>query len=171
VDWGANRRRKKAVRINWKEVKAAVMYRLEQRVEKESGRGLLIQKHVVACPPDTEPIDFGAQVQAEARRRGLGRAHKVYVVIDGAAWLWNVVEDRFSNAICLLDFYHASQHLWAIAYQLHGEGTPEARAWVEPLLHKLRQPIKLIELIELNCHTRLGTDAADCCAGRLVVIR
>jgi len=138
TDWGAHRRRKQAVRINWKEVKAAVIYRLEQRAEKESGRGLLIQKYVVACPPDTEPMDFGAQVQAEARRRGLGRARKVYVVIDGAAWLWNVVEDRFRNAICLLDFHHASQHLWAIAHLLQGEGTPEARAWVEPLLHKLR---------------------------------
>ncbi len=115
-----------------------MIYRLEQRAQKHSGRGLLIQKYVVACPPDTEPIDFGAQVQAEARRRGLGRARKVYVVIDGAAWLWNVVEDRFRNAICLLDFHHASQHLWAIAHLLHGEGSLEARAWVEPLLHKLR---------------------------------
>jgi hypothetical protein len=138
IDWGVSRRRKKAVRVSWKEVKAAVIYRLEKRVQKESGRGMLLEKYVVASPPDTDPIDFGAQVQAEARRRGLGQARKVYVVIDGAVWLWNVAQDRFSNATCLLDFHHASQHLWAIAHQLHGEGSTQAREWVEPLLGKLR---------------------------------
>lgn len=153
-DWGASARRKDPQRVQWKEIKAAVIYRLEQRAEKESGRGLLVEKFVVASPPDTEPAAFGAAVQAEARRRGLGRASKVYVVIDGAVWLWNLVADRFAEATCLLDFHHASQHLWAIAHQLHGESTPEARAWVEPLLHQLRhgkeQKVirKLEELLE-----------------------
>ena len=137
-DWGVSRRRKKADRVNWKEVKSAVIYRLEQRVKKPSGRGMLIEKYVVACPPDTGPVDFGAAVQAEARRRGLGRARKVYVVIDGAVWLWNVAQDRFSQAILLLDFHHASQHLWGLAHLLYGEGSDQARAWAEPLLHQLR---------------------------------
>ena len=137
-DWGAGSRKKAADRVNWKEVKAAVIYRLEQRVQKDSGRGMLLEKFVVATPPDTDPVDFGAAVQAEARRRGLGRARKVYVVIDGAVWLWNITADRFREAVALLDFHHASEHLWAIAHVLHGQGTPQGRAWVEPLLHQLK---------------------------------
>jgi len=137
-DWGAGPRKKAADRVNWKEVKSAVIYRLEQRVQKDSGRGLLLEKLVVATPPDTDPVDFGAAVQAEARRRGLGRARKVYVVIDGAVWLWKITADRFREAVALLDFHHASEHLWAIAQVLHGEGTPQGRAWIEPLLHQLK---------------------------------
>ena len=38
-------------------------------------------------PPDTGPIEFGAKVQEEAYRRGLGRAKFVYLVMDGAVWL------------------------------------------------------------------------------------
>jgi hypothetical protein len=150
VDWGASKRKKKADRVNWKEVKSAIIYRLEQSVKKASGRGMLVEKYVVACAPDTEPVDFGAAVQAEARRRGLARARKVYVVIDGAVWLWNVAQDRFSQAIHLLDFHHASEHLWAIAHQLHGEGTDPARAWVKPLLHQLRhgQEQKVVHSLE-----------------------
>jgi Uncharacterised protein family (UPF0236) len=136
--WGAGPRKKNAVRIEWKEVKSAVIYRLEQSATKASGRGLLAQKYIVACAPETQPVDFGGAVQAEALRRGLGRARKVYVVIDGAVWLWHVAEDRFSNAIKVLDFHHASEHLWAVAHALHGQGSAEARAWVDPLLHKLR---------------------------------
>ena len=51
-------------------------------MKKASGRGLLLEKYIVASPPETLPVDFGAAVQAEALRRGLGRAKKVYVVID-----------------------------------------------------------------------------------------
>ncbi len=38
---------------------------------------------------------------------------------------------------CFRNFYHASQHLWTVAYDLYPQ--PEAaRAWVEPVLHQLR---------------------------------
>lgn len=157
-DWGAGTRKKAAERIHWKEIKCAVIYRLEQRVQKASGRGLLLQKYVVACPPDTEPVDFGAAVQAQARRRGLGRARKVYVVIDGAVWLWHVAQDRFSQAICLLDFHHASEHLWAIAHLLHGQGTAAGRAWVEPLLHQLKhgKEAKVVRTLEALLQPEAG---------------
>lgn len=58
--------------------------------------------------------------------------------MDGAVWLWALAEDRFAASIKTLDFQHASQHLWAIAHVLHGQGTPEARPWTEKLLHSLR---------------------------------
>jgi len=125
-------------RVDWREVKSAVIYRLEQRAETASGRGMLVEKSIVACPPLTAPVDFGASVEAEARRRGLGRAKKVYIVIDGAIWLWDLARDRFKDAVLTLDFHHAAQHLWALAHELHGDDTVAARAWVEPLLHQLR---------------------------------
>jgi hypothetical protein len=137
-DWGAGPRRKNPQRIAWHEIKSAVIYRLEQRAETAGGRGLLVEKIVVATPPETAPVDFGAAVHAEARRRGLGRAQKVYLVMDGAVWLWDLADDRFAEAIKTLDFHHARDHLWALAHALHGENTPEARAWVQPLLHSLR---------------------------------
>jgi len=157
-DWGAGPRRKNADRVCWKEVKSAVIYRLEQSVKKDSGRGMLIEKHVVARPPGTEPVEFGAAVQAEARRRGMGRAEKVYVVIDGAVWLWNLVQDRFSQAVQVLDFHHASQHLWAIAHLLHGEGADQARLWVEPLLHQLRhgREAAVVRTLEELLHPKNG---------------
>ena len=138
-DWGAGPRKKEPQRILWHEVKSAVIYRLERRVANDSGRGMLIEKFVVATPPETSPVDFGTAVQAEARRRGMGRAKYVYLVMDGAIWLWELAEDRFAQAIKTLDFHHARDHLWAVANRLHGEATPEARAWVQPLLRGLRK--------------------------------
>jgi len=138
-DWGAGPRKKEPQRILWHEVKSAVIYRLERRAANDSGRGMLIEKFIVATPPETSPVDFGAAVQAEARRQGMGRAKYVYVVMDGAIWLWELAEDRFAQAIKTLDFHHARDHLWVVANSLHGEATPEARAWVQPLLRCLRK--------------------------------
>jgi hypothetical protein len=138
-DWGAGPRKKEPQRILWHEVKSAVIYRLERRGATDSGRGMLIEKFVVATPPETSPVDFGGSVQAEARRRGLGRAKQVYLVMDGAIWLWELAEDRFAQALKTLDFHHARDHLWAVANSLYGEDTPEARGWVQPLLRSLRK--------------------------------
>lgn len=138
-DWGAGPRKQAPQRVLWHEVKSAVIYRLERRAANASGRGMLVEKFVVATPPETAPVDFGAAVQSEARRRGLGRAKQVYLVMDGAIWLWDLAEDRFARAIKTLDFHHARDHLWALAHSLHGEAAPAAGAWVEPLLRSLRK--------------------------------
>lgn len=136
-DWGAGPRKKAPHRVVWHEIKSAVIYRLNSRATNQNGRGMLVEKFVVATPPETSPMDFGAAVQAEARRQGLARARYVYVVMDGAIWLWDLVADRFTQAIKTLDFHHARDHLWVLAHTLHGEDTPEAKAWVQPLLHSL----------------------------------
>lgn len=141
-DWGKKRRRPGQCRVAWHEVKSAVIFRLEDQAATEGGRGWLIEKQVVVREPETDPVVFGQAVQAEAMRRGLARAKEVYMVMDGAVWLWCLREYRFKDTTPVLDFHHASQHLWALAYHRFGEKTQEqkaqARAWVEPLLHQLR---------------------------------
>jgi hypothetical protein len=99
ADWSAGPEKKDPKRVEWKEIKSAVIYRLEQRAENASGRGLLLKKHVVATPPDTSPLDFGQAVREEAMRRGLARAKRVYLVMDGAVWLWDLAEDHFKTAV------------------------------------------------------------------------
>lgn len=161
-DWGKKRSRPGQCRVKWHEVKSAVMFRLEEKATTEGGRGWLIEKHVVVREPETEPIEFGKAVQTEALRRGLAEAEEVYLVMDGAAWLWRLREDRLKDTTPVLDFHHASQHLWALAHHRFGEKTDEqkaqARAWVEPLLHDLRhgKENRVIRTLEELLRTREG---------------
>ena len=67
----------------------------------------------------------------------MNQAQKVYVVADGGVWIWNIVADRFGEAAGVLDFYHASEHLWAVARAIHAD-EERARRWVTPLLHQLK---------------------------------
>jgi hypothetical protein len=103
-------------------------------------------------------VDFGAAVQAEGRRRGLGRAKTVYLVMDGAVWLWELAEDRFAEALKTLDFHHARDHLWALAHELHGKDAPEAGAWVKPLLCSLRngREVRVVQRLEELLKTQSG---------------
>lgn len=137
--WGEKPADKKAERIQWHEIKSAVIFRLEDRGQTVGGRRFLIHKQVVAMPANTEPVEFSDAVHREALRMGMAKAHKVYVVQDGALYLWSIFEDRFAQAAQgVLDFYHASDHLWALARELFGQESPETRRWAHALLHQLR---------------------------------
>ena len=49
-----------------------------------------------------------------------------------------------------MDFYHVSQHLWAVARTLHPDDAAAAHAWVEPLLAKLKAEASCEVIIELE---------------------
>jgi len=136
-DWALKPPEAKGARVAWHEVKAATIYRVDQVAQKESGRRQILQKFWVLSPTQTPPAEFGRAVHAEAIRRGMGKAKYVFVLADGAVWIWNIIEDRFITSLKGLDFYHASTHLWAIAHELFPEEA-QAKAWVEPLLHQLK---------------------------------
>ena len=75
--------------------------------------------------------EFGKHLYLEALRRGVQNANKVVFVADGAAWIWNLSAEHFPDAVEVVDWYHAVEHLWRIANAWHGEGSHKARAWVK----------------------------------------
>lgn len=135
-DWGLKPPEKQADRVAWREMKSAIIFRLHERTENQSGRRMIVEKFFEAYRG--QPQEFGRRVHGEALRRGLHQAQKVYVVADGAAWIWNIAADRFAGAAQVLDYYHAAQHLWAVADELHGEDRQAGRRWVKPLLRMLK---------------------------------
>ncbi len=135
-DWGLKPPEKQGDRVAWREMKTAIVFRLHHLGENQSGRRMIVEKFYVAYRGD--PEEFGRRVHGEALRRGLHQAQKVYVVADGAAWIWNIVEDRFTGAVEVLDFFHASEHLWAVGAELYGEDAQARRRWVIALVRMLK---------------------------------
>ena len=50
---------------------------------------------------------------------------------DGAHWIGDHVAPLLEGATCIVDGYHAMQHVWACGITLHGEGTEACRGWVK----------------------------------------
>lgn len=132
--WGRKRTRKE--RVEWHEIKTGVFYRQEQAAHTQGGRGMICQKIIVRL--QGEPMELGQRLGWEALSAGLGRARHTLALADGGKWIWNVVADRWPHAVQLLDFYHASQHLWALGHAHHPKNEIQARDWVEKQLHQLR---------------------------------
>jgi len=136
--WGQSARQRAAGQEpqRWHWVYGGTCFRLDQRVESEGGRAHILSRGTVMTRSGVEALR--EQLFAQAQRHGLAQAAKVLVVADGALWIWNLTGDRFAQAQQRLDYYHASQHLWAVAHALHPEEEAAARAWVQPLLKKLK---------------------------------
>jgi hypothetical protein len=82
--------------------------------------------------------DFGSRLRAEALRRGIARAKSIVFLGDGAAWVWELARVNFPSATCILDYYHACEHLNLLSQALYGEGSTLAkkryRQWRKALL-------------------------------------
>lgn len=65
--------------------------------------------------------DFAHLLWAEALKRGYATARKTVFIGDGAEWIWNLAKDRFRNAVQIVDFYHACEHLHALCRALEPE--------------------------------------------------
>lgn len=142
--WGCKKTKKD--RVEWHEIKTGVFYLQEQLGLSETGRGTIADKVIVRWQGD--PVEFGKRLNWEAMRGGLGRAHETLALADGGKWIWNLVEDRWPEAEQLLDFYHASEHLNALALASFREETA-AREWIDVRLHQLRHGREATVLAEI----------------------
>jgi hypothetical protein len=62
---------------------------------------------------------------------------RLCVVADGAAWIWNRAQEVFPKAKQVLDYYHCSEHLHALASAQYGKGTIKAIEWAQASLLRL----------------------------------
>jgi len=132
----------------WHWVYTATCFRLDQRGKSAGGRPEITERGYVATRGGIESLR--EQLHAETLRRGLGKAREVLVIADGAAWIWNLVEERFPHARQRLDYYHALQHLAAVGRAVCGEDAKALRAWLRPLARKLKRSktLQVISSIE-----------------------
>ena len=143
--WG--KRRTQQPRVEWHEWKTGVYYRQEQSGNTAGRRGVLTEKIVVGW--QGQPEEFGRRLHWEALHAGLGRARARLIVGDGAPWIWHLAQDRWPGASQVLDFYHATQHLWELGRAVVGADEVRLAQWVEPRRHRLRHGQQATVLAEI----------------------
>jgi hypothetical protein len=118
----------------WKELKAGTVFRVEVgRIRDERTKDWIEAAHAVENSYVGHlggPEMFGQMMWAEADRRGWDQAADTEVVGDGAPWIWNLAMDYFYAGQHVVDWYHAKEHLAAVARLLKGDGTPAMKQWL-----------------------------------------
>ena len=72
---------------------------------------------------------FGWRMYAEALRRGLEQAQTVVVLTDGQRYNHTIAQTHFSDAVHIVDLFHAYEHLTALAQLLWGQEAKAPKAW------------------------------------------
>ena len=65
-------------------------------------------------------------------------AGQVGFVTDGSEWLQKFADQHRANAVRILDFPHAGEHIAAVGQARFGEGSAEAQSWLKTPLHALK---------------------------------
>lgn len=82
---------------------------------------------------------FAQQAQVEVRRRQLKSSRAVCAVNDGADWIPAVVTACRPDAVRILDFYHAAEHLAESGRAVWGSQSPEFQGWFEHYRRELKE--------------------------------
>jgi len=86
----------------------------------------------------TDSDTFQRLALVETQRRGVETAGQVGFVTDGSEWLQKFADHHRADAVRILDFPHAGEHIAAVGQASLGEGSREAQSWLKTQLHELK---------------------------------
>lgn len=121
---------------SWQEAKCGVIYELSQRVKINRGRWELLKRH--RCVLRGDVTAFRRRLWALCLRAGIRQQDQIVVIGDGAEWIDQTAQLLFPGAMRILDYYHASERVWAVAAARWGEASVEGRRWAEGNLQRLK---------------------------------
>ena len=114
----------------WHETKVSDVYNAVSEVGSD-GLSMDAANDITYVARKASPDEFGAHVSAEAQQRGEANAAEVIALGDGAVWIWNLVDTYFPEAVQIIDWYHASEHIWKFARILYDGDEDRCKAWVD----------------------------------------
>jgi hypothetical protein len=83
------------------------------------------------------PEEFGAALYRLACRCGYREAGEKIFAADGGEWCWTIQTRYFADAEGILDWFHASEHVWEAARQLRSDDSA-VKSWADEALGHLR---------------------------------
>lgn len=118
---------------SWREVRTLAIGRVRQA---ETGAVTTDELSYFCRMTDAER--FAELATVEVHRRGVEHARVVAAVADGAPWCQGFFDLHVPDAVRILDFPHAVEHLGVVANAVFGEGSGTADTWRTRQRHELR---------------------------------
>ena len=121
----------------WHNVQNGIVFTVKQ---DDEGKDTLFKRAYTAGQMDMETLGWRMRTLAAVWQE---RAYLERVFLgDGAHCNWELASLHFPNAIMILDFWHASGYIWALARKLYRQDDPKQKAlgdkWAAQRLHSLK---------------------------------
>jgi hypothetical protein len=121
----------------WAEVRTLVVGEVQPPVE-ERGEWVVHTRNLSYFSRKISSEQFARLALVETQRRGIENAGQVASVMDGSDWLQSFTDYHRPDAVRILDFPHAGEHIGQVGEFLYGEDTPQAQEWLKERLHRLK---------------------------------
>jgi hypothetical protein len=95
-------------------------------------------------------MSFARSAFVETYRRGTARAGRVAGVVDGADWEQTFLDLVRPDAVRILDWPHAAEHLAEAAGAVFGQGSAESAQWLHVQLRELKEGDPEVVLAKLT---------------------
>jgi len=82
---------------------------------------------------------FGPLLYAELEQRGLSAVPLQVILGDAAAWIWQLAQEHFPQAVQIVDLCHAQEHVWSVIRALYPQPNPKQKAWGQRRIEDLVQ--------------------------------
>lgn len=132
TDGGRVQMRGAQARERWKEDKIGVVYdaipRPQPQAKPDEYEGAKAQTKTYTATMETWE-SMGWMLRLEAERRGYAKAKTKVLIADGAISIRELKNLQFPEAVFILDWAHAAQHLADCSKAAFGEGTEKAARW------------------------------------------
>ena len=121
----------------WAEVRTLVVGEVQTPVQ-EKGEMVVHTRNLSYFSRKASSQEFETLALVEMHRRGVENAREVAAVMDGAEWEQSFSDYHCPQAVRILDFSHAAEHISPVGDFLHGEQTAENKTWLNEHLHQLK---------------------------------
>ena len=121
----------------WAEVKTLTIGEIEKPV-LERGEWVVHSHQHSYFSRMAEASLFRRLALVETHRRDIEQAKMVAAVTDGAEWEQGFIDFHCSQAVRILDFPHAAEHISQIGQALWGEESEQTKTWLADQLHQLK---------------------------------
>ena len=131
---------------DWRDMKTLCWYEVErvppvqqttrQRKKVEREQPALRAKNMRYFCDISEAEEFGKLLWATGCRLNADLSPELIFLGDGAVWIWNLVGKYYPQAVQILDWFHAEEHLEAVAEAAFTDLAKRA-AWLEPVTQNL----------------------------------
>jgi hypothetical protein len=121
----------------WAEVKTLAIGEVAPPV-LEQGEPVVHTQNLSYFSRLTDSATFERLALSEVQRRGVPNARRVVAVMDGAVWLQGFVDLHCPDAVRILDFPHAVEHVHALGATVGADGRLLSAQTVGQLAHDLK---------------------------------
>ncbi|BAY94320.1 MULTISPECIES: ISKra4 family transposase [unclassified Tolypothrix] len=132
----------------YKEAKVGVIFWSKDHQKVGKKRGVIRTREYVATLKSRP--EFTQRVSQLYNQVAGTKPTKTVVIGDGAHWIWSMASEQFPGSVEILDFFHLSEYVWAVAKAAYPNNEDYQLDWVKTQQQLLKKS-QWNTVIE-NCH-------------------